>query len=132
MKADQDDDKDQDRHDLGNGHDGVDRGGLLHATQDHEVEKPDPDRGNDDRDDGIAVTKHRKERAQGRLDQDPIRHVANAASHPISKRRQEAGIIAETCFRIGVDTSIEFRLSLRQRLKHARQRVHATAGDAPG
>ena len=43
------------------GDDGVDEGGLLDAAQDHEVEEPDADRGDDDRDDGVAVAEDRKE-----------------------------------------------------------------------
>ena len=123
---------DEDRHDLGDGDDRVDEGGLLDAAQDHEVEQPDADRGDDDGDDGVAVAEDREERAERRLDQHPVGDVADATADPVAEGRQEARIVAEAGLGIGEDAGVEIGLALGKRLEHAGQHVHAGAGDAPG
>ncbi len=124
-------DEDHDRDDLGHRDDAVDERGLLDAAQDQEVEQPDADRGERDRDRRVAVAEDREERAQRRLDQHPVRDVADAAADPVAERRQEARVVAETFARIGVDAGVDVGLALGQRLEHARQHVHAGAGDDP-
>ena len=124
---DQDHDEHQDRHDLGDGDDAVDDGGLLDAAQDHEVEQPDADRGDDDRHHRVAVAEHREERAERRLDQHPVGDVADAAADPVAEGRQEARIVAEARLRVGEDAGVEVGLALGQRLEHAGQHVHAGA-----
>ena len=84
-REDQDEDEDQDRDDLCDRDDGVDGGGLLDPPQDHEVKEPDPDRGDDDRRDRVAIPEDRKESAERRLDQDPIRNVADATRRSSSR-----------------------------------------------
>ena len=129
-REDQDDDEDEDRDDLGDGDDGVDGRGLLDAAQDHEVKEPDADRGDDDRDDRVAVPEDGKERAERRLDQNPIRNVADAAADPVAERRQEARIVAEPGLGVGIDAGVQIGFALGKRLKHAGQRVHAARRDA--
>ena len=129
---DQQHDEDQDRHHLGHGDDAVDDGGLLSAAQNHEMEQPDPGRGDQDRHHRVAVAEHREERPQGRLDQHPIGDVADAAADPVAEGREEARIVAEARLGVGKDAGIEVGLALSQRLKHAGQHVHAGPSDQPG
>ena len=82
--------------------------------------------------DGVAVAEDREERAERRLDQHPVGDVADAAADPVAERRQEARVIAEARLGVGIDAGVDIGLALGQRLEHARQHVHAGAGDEPG
>ena len=53
-------DENHDRDDLGDRDDHVDGRCLLDAAQDQEVEQPNPDRGDDDRDRRVAIAEHGK------------------------------------------------------------------------
>src|SRR5690606_13826746 len=56
----QDDDKRENRNNLGHSNDGVDEGSLLHASQYHEMKQPYTDGRRNNGDDRIAVPKNRK------------------------------------------------------------------------
>ena len=81
--------------------------------------------------DRVAVAEDREERAERRLDQDPVRDVAEAGADPVAEGRQEAQIVAEAGLGVGEDAGVEIGLALGERLEHARQHLHAAAGDAP-
>ena len=57
-------DKNDQRHDLGDGGDGVQRGRLLDATQNQYVGQPKNDRSTEQRRDRGAIAEDRKERSQ--------------------------------------------------------------------
>jgi hypothetical protein len=58
-----DQDEQQDRHDLGDGDDLVDRRRLLHPAQYREVKRPDADRRDEYRGERVAVAEDRKKGA---------------------------------------------------------------------
>ena len=62
--GDGDDDEERDRHDLGEGRDGVERRRLLDAAQDQDMHAPQQDRRRDDGDGRRAVAEHREEQAR--------------------------------------------------------------------
>src|SRR3546814_20956849 len=95
------------RDHLGHGDHRVDERCLLHAAQDQEMEQPDSHRRGGDGDDGIAVAEYRKDSAQGRLDQHPVRHVADAASYPVPERGQKPQNIAEASLAKGEPASLQ-------------------------
>ena len=131
-REDQDHDEGQDREDLGDRDDLVDEGCLLHPPKDHEMKEPDADRSDDDRRDRLAVPEDRKERAEGRLDQDPVGDVTDAAPDPVPERRQESGVVTEAGLGVGVDAGIEVGFALSEGLEIPREGVHPARCDAPG
>ena len=130
--GDGDDDEERDRHDLGDGRDGVERRRLLDAAQDQEMHAPQQDRGRGDGDRRRAVAEDREELAQRRLDQDEAGDVGEAAADPVADRRGKAEIVAEARLGVGVDAGIELGLAARQGLEDEGQHQHADAGDGPG
>ena len=129
-------DEDEDRHDqrnnLGDGDDRVDEGRLLDAPQDHEMERPDADQRHDNRCGVGAIPENFwKEPAERRGDEHPVEGVAEATAEPVAEGRQEADIVAKARLRVGEDAGVDVRPLLRQSLEHARQHVHAGARDRP-
>ena len=61
-----------------------------------------------------------------------IRHIADTASCPVTERGQEAPIISEAGFRIGIHAGVEIGFALRQSLKTNAQHQHADTRDDPG
>jgi hypothetical protein len=126
------DQRDQQRRDLGDGDDLVDRGGLLDAAQDHEVERPDADqRGRDGRD-GVAAFVGRKELAERGADQHPVEHVAQHAADPVAEGRQKAHVVAEAGLGVGEHAGVDVGALFGERLEDAGQHVDPCAGDGPG
>ena len=70
-------------------------GGLLDAAQNQEMEHPDADRRDYDRDHRVALTEDGEECAERRLDQDPVGYVADASAGPVAEGGEEADIGAE-------------------------------------
>ena len=95
------------------------------------MKEPDADRGDHDGGDRVAIAENGEEGAERRLDQDPVGDVADTAADPVSESGEKAGIVAEAGLGIGKHAGVEIGLALRQRLEHARQHVHAAAGDEP-
>lgn len=95
------------------------------------MKQPDADRRDGYRRHCVAVAEDWKECPEGRLDENPVGDVANAAPDPIAEGGQEAGIVAEACPRIDINTCIEIGLALGKVLEHAGKRVHAARRDAP-
>ena len=73
-----------DRNDLGDGHNLIDECSLLCPAQDEGV-KERFDRRDGNCRDRVAVPEDRKECTEGRLDEHPVRHIADAGSNPVSK-----------------------------------------------
>src|SRR5690606_22610896 len=71
----QNQDESEDGNDLCNRHDGIDEGGLLNPTKDHEMEDPDTDRGDDDCRNRISIPEDREESPERGFDQHPVRDV---------------------------------------------------------
>ena len=82
--------------------------------------------------DRVAVAEDGEERAQRRLDQHPVRHVADAAADPVAEGREETGVVAEALAGVGIDAGVDVRPALGQGLEDPRQHVHAGARDEPG
>ena len=73
-----------------------------------------------------------KKRAERRLDQDPVRDVADTGAGPVAEGGEEADIGPEAGPRIRIDAGIEIGLAIGQSLKHEAQHQHARTGDGPG
>src|SRR5262249_1158723 len=99
--------------------------------QDQEVEEPDAYGSDDDRRDRIAVPEDREECPESRLDQDPVGDIADGTADPVTKRRQEAGIVPEPGLRVGVDARVPVGFPFRERLEYPRERVHPPRCDDP-
>ena len=80
----------------------------------------------------IAIPEDRKERAQGGLNQYKVETVADATSRPVTERRQEAPIITEAGFRIGINAGVEIGFALRQSLEYQSEHQHSDTRDDPG
>ncbi len=126
-------DRHDQRHDSGDSDDGVDHRRLLDAAQDHEMERPDADQRDDDRGRRAAVAEEiGEETPEGRADQHPVEHVAQATAEPVTEGREEAHIVAKARLGVGEHAGVDVGPPLCQRLEHPRQHVHACAGNRPG
>ncbi len=121
------------RHQFGDGDDGVDEGRLLHTAQDQEVEGPDAAERHDDGDHRAAVAEDLgEEPSERRADQHPVKDVAEATPEPVTEGRKEPHIVAEAGLGVSEHTGVDVRPFRRQGLEHPRQHVHAGAGNSPG
>src|SRR5215472_9774201 len=71
----------------------------------------------------------RRESAERRFNQDPVKGVSGAGAREIAERGPE--IVAEPGLGIGIYAGIKIGFALGERLEHTRQRVHAGRGDGP-
>src|SRR5215471_17172127 len=128
----EDQDKQDNRQDLGDSDNFVDRRRLLHPAQDREMKGPDADRRDHDRGKRVAIAKDREKRPERRFDQHPVERVAETGAEKIADGGKEPEIVAKPGLGVGIDTGVEVRLTLGEGLEHAGQGIHAAGGDQPG
>jgi hypothetical protein len=127
-----DHDEHEDGNDLRDRYDGDDERRLLNAFQNHEVEEPYPNGGDEDCPDRVTIAENREKRAHCCLDRNPLRDVADATADAVSKGGQKPRVVTKASFGIRERIGIQVGFALGERLGDAGQHVHASAGDQPG
>ena len=125
------DDKKQDRDQLGDGGNDIERGCLLHAPQNQSVEQPDDSRGTDDREQIVAVTEDREEMTDRAKQQSCIRNIAQECADPIAPSGVEADKFAEALLGIAVDPVSQIGAHAVEPEEAHHQAEHADAADGP-
>src|SRR6516164_2048327 len=95
------------------------------------MENPDADRRDHDRGKRVAIAKDREKRAERRFDQHPVERVAETGAEEIAEGGKEPEIVAKPGLGISIDTGVEVRFTLGERLEHAGQGIHAAGCDQP-
>ena len=126
-----DHDKHQQRHDLRHGGDLVDERRLLDAAQHQKMHSPQQQRRAADGHRRIALAEHREEVAEGAEQQHEVTHVAHPGADPVTPRRREAHVIAETGLGVGIHPGIQLGFAVGQGLEHEGEGQHADGGDRP-
>ena len=73
-----------------------------------------PDRRQSRSQDRVAVAEGRDQGADGRHDQHPVGHVADAGAGPVAERGEEPEVLAEAGLRVGVDARRRGRACARR------------------
>ncbi|MNF77363.1 hypothetical protein D3C84_595050 [compost metagenome] len=126
-----DQDKQQQRYDLGDGGHQVDERRFLDPPQDEEMHGPQQHRGTDHSGYGIALPKNREEVAQGAEQQHEVTDVPQPGTDPVAPGGRETHVVAETGLGVGVDTAVQVRLAIGQCLEDKCQGQHTDSGDCP-
>lgn len=127
-----DEDEGENRDDLEDGDDPVDDRRVTDAAGDQVVEQPDAERGDPDREQGVAVTEGGEEGADRRGHEDPVEGVPGAGAGPEADGGVEAHVVAEAGLGVDEHTGVELGLADGQGLEDEGEHQHAGSGDQPG